>query len=119
MKFASTTFAKHAIKNNLDISKEIENETTLLVLHIEICYQKNTTGLIALKKLYYYPHNAKMIFDLAMALINRATQEDVQQIKEAEYIEYTMELTGFNYEDKVEAYHQIASHTYPTQKAQI
>ncbi|KAG9293542.1 hypothetical protein G9A89_005545 [Geosiphon pyriformis] len=31
----------------------------------------------ALNKLYYYPHNAEMIFDLAMALINGATQEDV------------------------------------------
>ncbi|KAG9288397.1 hypothetical protein G9A89_021428 [Geosiphon pyriformis] len=30
----------------------------------------------AFNKLYHYPHNAEMIFDLAMALINRATQED-------------------------------------------
>ncbi|KAG9303270.1 hypothetical protein G9A89_013596 [Geosiphon pyriformis] len=35
-----------------------------------------------------------------MALINRATQKDVHQMKEAEYIEYTMELTGFDYEDE-------------------
>ncbi|KAG9285527.1 hypothetical protein G9A89_006515 [Geosiphon pyriformis] len=54
----------------------------------------------ALNKLYHYPHNAEMIFDLAMALINRATKEDVRQMKEAEYIEYTMELAGFNYEDE-------------------
>ncbi|KAG9292105.1 hypothetical protein G9A89_005249 [Geosiphon pyriformis] len=73
----------------------------------------------ALNKLYHYPHDAKMIFDLAMTLINRATQEDVCQIKEAEYIEYTMELAGFDYEDEVETYHQIASHTYPTKEAQI
>ncbi|KAG9288123.1 hypothetical protein G9A89_017718 [Geosiphon pyriformis] len=70
-----------------------------------------------LNKLYYYPHDAEMIFDLAIALINRATQEDVHQIKEAEYIEYTMELAGFDYEDEVETYHQIASHTYLTQEA--
>ncbi|KAG9307677.1 hypothetical protein G9A89_023242 [Geosiphon pyriformis] len=54
----------------------------------------------ALNKLYHYPHNAEMIFDLAMALINRATQKDVHQMKEAEYIEYIIKLAGFNYEDK-------------------
>ncbi|KAG9296055.1 hypothetical protein G9A89_011907 [Geosiphon pyriformis] len=73
----------------------------------------------ALNKLYYYSHNAEMIFDLEMALINGATKEDVRQMKEAEYIEYTMELAGFNYEDEVEVYHQITSHSYPTQEAQI
>ncbi|KAG9297206.1 hypothetical protein G9A89_019487 [Geosiphon pyriformis] len=73
----------------------------------------------ALNKLYYYSYDAEMIFDLAIALINGATKEDVRQMKEAEYIEYTIELAGFNYEDKVEVYHQIASHTYPTQEAQI
>ncbi|KAG9294236.1 hypothetical protein G9A89_021595 [Geosiphon pyriformis] len=73
----------------------------------------------ALNKLYHYSHDAEMIFDLAMALINEATQEDVCQMKEAEHIEYTMELAGFDYEDKVETYHQIASHTYPTKEAQI
>ncbi|KAG9304628.1 hypothetical protein G9A89_020192 [Geosiphon pyriformis] len=73
----------------------------------------------ALNKLYHYPHDAEMIFDLTMALINGATQEDVCQMKEAEYIEYTMKLAGFDYEDEVETYHQIASHTYPTKKAQI
>ncbi|KAG9287172.1 hypothetical protein G9A89_003020 [Geosiphon pyriformis] len=73
----------------------------------------------ALNKLYHYPHDAEMIFDLAMALINGATKKDVCQMKETEYIEYTMELAGFNYEDKVEVYHQIASHTYPTQETQI
>ncbi|KAG9302182.1 hypothetical protein G9A89_020616 [Geosiphon pyriformis] len=70
-----------------------------------------------LNKLYHYPHDIEMIFDLAMALINGATKEDVRQMKEAEYIEYTMELAGFDYEDEVEVYHQIASHTYPTQEA--
>ncbi|KAG9303207.1 hypothetical protein G9A89_000742 [Geosiphon pyriformis] len=73
----------------------------------------------ALNKLYHYPYDAEMIFDLAMTLINRATQEDVHQIKEAEYIEYTMELAGFDYEDEVKTYHQIASHTYLTKEAQI
>ncbi|KAG9295621.1 hypothetical protein G9A89_005314 [Geosiphon pyriformis] len=73
----------------------------------------------ALNKLYYYLHNAEMIFDLAMTLINRATQKDVCQMKEAEYIEYTMELAGFDYEDEVKTYHQIASHTYSTKEAQI
>ncbi|KAG9285636.1 hypothetical protein G9A89_009276 [Geosiphon pyriformis] len=70
-------------------------------------------------KLYHYPYNAEMIFDLAMALINGAIQENVHQMKEAKYIEYTMELAGFDYEDEVETYHQIASHTYSTQEAQI
>ncbi|KAG9304465.1 hypothetical protein G9A89_020029 [Geosiphon pyriformis] len=73
----------------------------------------------ALNKLYHYSHDAEMIFDLAIALINRATKEDVCQIKKAEYIEYTMELAEFDYKDKVEVYHQIASHIYPTQEAQI
>ncbi|KAG9304031.1 hypothetical protein G9A89_005941 [Geosiphon pyriformis] len=72
-----------------------------------------------LNKLYYYPLDAEMIFDLAMALINEATQEDVCQMKKAEYIEYTMELAEFDYEDEVETYHQIASHTYLTKEAQI
>ncbi|KAG9296428.1 hypothetical protein G9A89_015020 [Geosiphon pyriformis] len=35
-----------------------------------------------------------------MALINGATKEDVHQMKEAEYIEYTMELAEFDYEDE-------------------
>ncbi|KAG9300532.1 hypothetical protein G9A89_002410 [Geosiphon pyriformis] len=73
----------------------------------------------ALNKLYYYFHDAEMIFDLAMALINRAIQEDVCQMKKTEYIKYTMELAEFNYKDEVETYHQIASHTYPIQEAQI
>ncbi|KAG9284295.1 hypothetical protein G9A89_002105 [Geosiphon pyriformis] len=73
----------------------------------------------ALNKLYHYLYDAEMIFDLAMALINRATKKNVRQMKEAEYIEYTMELAGFDYENEVEVYHQIASHTYPTQEAQI
>ncbi|KAG9284263.1 hypothetical protein G9A89_002073 [Geosiphon pyriformis] len=54
----------------------------------------------ALNKLYHYLHNAEMIFDLAMTLINGVTKED-----EAEYIEYTIELAGFNYENEVEVYH--------------
>ncbi|KAG9296274.1 hypothetical protein G9A89_014866 [Geosiphon pyriformis] len=73
----------------------------------------------ALNKLYHYPHNAEMIFNLVITLINGATKEDIRQMKEAEYIEYTMELAGFDYEDEVEVYHQIANHTYPIQEAQI
>ncbi|KAG9301999.1 hypothetical protein G9A89_021043 [Geosiphon pyriformis] len=53
-----------------------------------------------------------------MALINRAIQENVCQIKESEYIAYTFEIAGYNYKDKVEIYHQIASHTYLTKEAQ-
>ncbi|KAG9293959.1 hypothetical protein G9A89_019297 [Geosiphon pyriformis] len=73
----------------------------------------------AFNKLYHYPHDTEMIFDLAIALINRTTQEDVHQMKEVEYIEYTMELAGFDYKDKVKIYYQIANHTYPTKEAQI
>ncbi|KAG9297777.1 hypothetical protein G9A89_011292 [Geosiphon pyriformis] len=73
----------------------------------------------ALNKLYHYPHDAEMIFDLAIALINGATKEDICQMKEVEYIEYTMELARFDYKDEVEVYHQITSHTYLTQEAQI
>ncbi|KAG9293032.1 hypothetical protein G9A89_016394 [Geosiphon pyriformis] len=130
MKLVSATFVKHAIENDLDIPKEMKNETKHLASHVEIYYQKNATGLIretsfdavynsALNKLYHYPHDAEMIFDLAMALINEATQENVHQIKKAEYIKYTMELAGFDYEDEIETYHQIASYTYPTKEAQI
>ncbi|KAG9289745.1 hypothetical protein G9A89_014480 [Geosiphon pyriformis] len=119
MKLVPVTFAKHAIENDLDLQKEVENGTTHLVLHVEKYYQKNAIGLVALNKLYHYSHDAEMIFDLAIALINGATQEDVRQMKEAEYIEYTMELAGFDYEDEVKTYHQIASHTYPTKEAQI
>ncbi|KAG9301852.1 hypothetical protein G9A89_004531 [Geosiphon pyriformis] len=39
-------------------------------------------------------------------------------MKETEYIEYTMELAGFDYEDEVKVYHQIANHTYLTKEAQ-
>ncbi|KAG9291353.1 hypothetical protein G9A89_003457 [Geosiphon pyriformis] len=92
----------------LSISEKVRRETPF-----------DATYNSALNKLYHYPHNAEMIFDLAIALINGATQEDVCQMKEAEYIEYTMELAGFDYKDEVETYHQIASHTYPTKETQI
>ncbi|KAG9286446.1 hypothetical protein G9A89_014612 [Geosiphon pyriformis] len=72
----------------------------------------------ALNKLHYYLHDAEIIYKLAMVLINRGTKEDVLQMKEAEYIKYTLELAGFDYEDEVEVYHQITSHTYPTKEAQ-
>ncbi|KAG9302621.1 hypothetical protein G9A89_007325 [Geosiphon pyriformis] len=58
--------------------------------------------VIALNKLYHYPHDAEMIYELAIILINRGTKEDVLQMKEAEYIEYTLELAEFNYENEVE-----------------
>ncbi|KAG9302713.1 hypothetical protein G9A89_005187 [Geosiphon pyriformis] len=73
----------------LSISEKVRKETPF-----DAAYNS------ALNKLYHYPHDAEMIFDLAMALINRATQEDVCQMKKAEYIEYTMELAGFDYENK-------------------
>ncbi|KAG9295563.1 hypothetical protein G9A89_003866 [Geosiphon pyriformis] len=72
----------------------------------------------AFNKLYHYSHDAKMIFDLAMALINGATQENVCQMKESEYIAYIFEIAGYNYKNEVEVYHQIASYTYLTKEAQ-
>ncbi|KAG9287618.1 hypothetical protein G9A89_019679 [Geosiphon pyriformis] len=78
----------------------------------------NTTYNSALNKLYHYPHNAEMIYKLAMILIDGGTKEDVFQMKEAEYIKYTLKLAGFDYEDEVEVYYQIASHTYLTKEAQ-
>ncbi|KAG9306245.1 hypothetical protein G9A89_016149 [Geosiphon pyriformis] len=53
-----------------------------------------------------------------MVLINRATQENVCQMKESEYIAYIFKIAGYNYKDEVEVYHQIASHIYPTKEAQ-
>ncbi|KAG9306617.1 hypothetical protein G9A89_004814 [Geosiphon pyriformis] len=70
-----------------------------------------------LNKLYHYFYDAEMIFNLAMALINGATQKNVRQIKKSEYIAYTFEITGYNYENEVEVYHQIANHTYLTKEA--
>ncbi|KAG9293029.1 hypothetical protein G9A89_016391 [Geosiphon pyriformis] len=75
----------------LSISKKVKRRTLF-----------NAAYNSALNKLYHYLHDAEIIFDLAIALINRATKENVHQIKEAEYIEYTMELAGFDYEDEVE-----------------
>ncbi|KAG9287187.1 hypothetical protein G9A89_001595 [Geosiphon pyriformis] len=102
---------------------EVCNQTCQYALSISEKVKRGTLFYAAynstLNKLYHYPHNAEMIFDLAMTLINGATKEDVCQMKEAEYIEYTMELAGFNYKDEVEVYYQIASHIYPTQEAQI
>ncbi|KAG9289998.1 hypothetical protein G9A89_010304 [Geosiphon pyriformis] len=62
----------------------------------------NVTGLMlhlekdTLSKLYHYPYDAKMIYKLAMILINGGTKEDVFQMKEAEYIEYTLELARYD-----------------------
>ncbi|KAG9293598.1 hypothetical protein G9A89_005601 [Geosiphon pyriformis] len=92
----------------LSISEKVKRETPF-----------NTAYNSAFNKLYHYSYNTEMIFNLAMTLINGATKEDVHQMKEAEYIEYIIELAGFNYENEVEVYHQIASHIYSTQEAQI
>ncbi|KAG9284730.1 hypothetical protein G9A89_003033 [Geosiphon pyriformis] len=109
--------------NWIDVAmrREVCDQTCQYALSISEKVKKGTLFNAAynsvLNKLYHYPYDAEIIFDLAIALINKATQEDVHQIKEAEYIEYTIELARFNYKDKVETYHQIASHTYPTQEA--
>ncbi|KAG9291954.1 hypothetical protein G9A89_004892 [Geosiphon pyriformis] len=73
----------------LSISKKVKRGTPF-----------NAAYNSALNKLYHYLHDAKMIFDLAIALINGATKKNVRQMKEAEYIEYIMELAGFDYEDE-------------------
>ncbi|KAG9290352.1 hypothetical protein G9A89_007083 [Geosiphon pyriformis] len=137
-KLALAISARHAIENDLDPQRELPEECNWIdvAMRGRVCNQTCQYALLilekvrrgtpfdaaynsALNKLYHYPHDAEMIFDLTMALINRATQEDVYQMKEAEYIEYTMELAGFDYEDEVEIYYQIASHTYLTKEAQI
>ncbi|KAG9300080.1 hypothetical protein G9A89_018357 [Geosiphon pyriformis] len=46
MKLAPATFARHAIENDLDSQKKVENEITHFVLHVETYYQKNTTGMM-------------------------------------------------------------------------
>ncbi|KAG9301330.1 hypothetical protein G9A89_018002 [Geosiphon pyriformis] len=103
------------------IKKGVCNQTCQYALSISEKVRRRTpfdaAYNSAFNKLYYYPHDAEIIFDLAMTLINGATQEDVHQMKETEYIKYTIELAGFDFEDEVETYHQIASHTYPTQEA--
>ncbi|KAG9307228.1 hypothetical protein G9A89_017056 [Geosiphon pyriformis] len=114
-------YQKNAIGIDVAMRGGVCNQTCQYALSISEKVKRgtpfNAAYNSALNKLYHYPHDAEMIFDLAMALINKATKEDVCQMKEAEYIEYTMELAGFNYEDEVEVYYQIASHTYPIQEA--
>ncbi|KAG9302405.1 hypothetical protein G9A89_011455 [Geosiphon pyriformis] len=99
---------------------EVCNQTCQYVLSISEKVRRGApfdiTYNSVINKLYHYLYDAKKIFDLAIALINRATQENIHQIKKAKYIEYIIELAEFNYEDKVETYHQIASHTYSIQK---
>ncbi|KAG9284447.1 hypothetical protein G9A89_023704 [Geosiphon pyriformis] len=110
-------------ENHTSMREGVCNQTCQYALSISEKVKRGTPFNAAynsvLNKLYYYPYDAKMIFDLAMALSNGATKEDICQIKEAEYIEYTMKLAKFNYEDEVEVYHQIASYIYPTLEAQI
>ncbi|KAG9290767.1 hypothetical protein G9A89_011730 [Geosiphon pyriformis] len=82
------------------------NQTCQYVLSISEKVKRRTSFDVAynspFNKLYHYLHNAKMIFDLAMALINEATQKNVHQMKESEYITYTFEIAEYNYEDEVE-----------------
>ncbi|KAG9285098.1 hypothetical protein G9A89_009909 [Geosiphon pyriformis] len=108
---------------NVAMRGEVCNQTCQYALSISEKVKRGTSFNAAynsaLNKLYHYPYDVEMIFDLAMTLINRATKENVCQMKEAKYIEYTIELAGFDYEDEVEVYYQITSHTYPTQEAQI
>ncbi|KAG9297441.1 hypothetical protein G9A89_020842 [Geosiphon pyriformis] len=78
----------------------------------------NATYNSAFNKLHHYSHDAKMIYELAIILINGGTKEDVLQIKKTEYIKYILELAEFDYEDEVEVYYQITNHTYSTKKAQ-
>ncbi|KAG9299303.1 hypothetical protein G9A89_013951 [Geosiphon pyriformis] len=115
------TFNKYS-KKALAFEFEPEEEKPIIKIFMALGSTSNwadETEQHALNKLYHYPHDTEMIFDLAMTLVNKATKKDVYQMKEAEYIEYTMELAGFNYKNEVEVYHQIVNHTYLTQEAQI
>ncbi|KAG9291201.1 hypothetical protein G9A89_004604 [Geosiphon pyriformis] len=60
----------------LSISEKVRRKTLFVATYNSV-----------FNKLYHYPYNAEIIFNLAMALINKATQKDVCQIKEAKYIE--------------------------------
>ncbi|KAG9296713.1 hypothetical protein G9A89_001345 [Geosiphon pyriformis] len=91
----------------LSISEKVKRETPF-----------NAAYNSAFNKLYHYLYDAEMIFDLAMALVNEATKEDVHQMKKAKYIKYILESARYDYEDEVKVYHQIASHTYPTKEPQ-
>ncbi|KAG9299684.1 hypothetical protein G9A89_006400 [Geosiphon pyriformis] len=89
---------------NIAMRGEVCDQTCQYALSISEKVRRGTlfdaTYNSALNKFYHYPYDAEIIFDLAMALINRATQEDVHQMKEAEYIEYIIELAGFDYKDE-------------------
>ncbi|KAG9305620.1 hypothetical protein G9A89_001681 [Geosiphon pyriformis] len=43
-----------------------------------------------------------------MALVNRVTKENICQMKEAEYIKYTMELARFDYKDECSEYYALS-----------
>ncbi|KAG9300326.1 hypothetical protein G9A89_011399 [Geosiphon pyriformis] len=92
--------SKKALAFEFELKKEKPIIETFMALESTSNWADKTEQHV-LNKLYHYPHDAKMIFDLAMALINRATKEDVHQMKEAEYIDYIIELAGFDYEDKL------------------
>ncbi|KAG9301468.1 hypothetical protein G9A89_006565 [Geosiphon pyriformis] len=58
----------------LSISEKVKRETLF-----DAAYNS------ALNKLYHYSHNAKMIFNLAIALVNRTTKEDVYDQNKIEF----------------------------------
>ncbi|KAG9291988.1 hypothetical protein G9A89_017887 [Geosiphon pyriformis] len=68
--------------------------------------------------LHLEEESAIKLANMLFLLQKRGIKEDVFQMKEAEYIKYTLELAEFNYEDEIEVYHQITSHTYLTKEAQ-
>ncbi|KAG9287428.1 hypothetical protein G9A89_023800 [Geosiphon pyriformis] len=85
------------------------------VLKLKISYQEQYTIVpatspvfefekekeIPLMKTYMAEKTEQEIFEESRGWKKvRAIQENVRQMKEAEYIEYTMELTGFDYENK-------------------
>ncbi|KAG9300365.1 hypothetical protein G9A89_009989 [Geosiphon pyriformis] len=80
------------------------DQTCQYVLSISEKFKRGTLFDAAynsiLNKFYYYSYDTEIIFDLTMTLINRAIQKDICQMKKAEYIEYTMELARFDYEDE-------------------
>ncbi|KAG9295624.1 hypothetical protein G9A89_005317 [Geosiphon pyriformis] len=99
METIPVTIANPATENNEDTWLK-ENDYLMNVTGLMLHSEEGGTPFNAaynstLNKLYHYPYNAEMIFDLAMALINRATQENV-----------------------LEVYYQITSHTYPTKEVQ-
>ncbi|KAG9298879.1 hypothetical protein G9A89_015900 [Geosiphon pyriformis] len=90
-------FCKTCHRKRFGYPKKIRRETPF-----------NTAYNNALNKLYHYSYDAKIIFNLIIALINEIIQENVHQIKKAKYIEYTIELAEFNYKDKCPEYYALS-----------